>query len=71
MRIFIKNTVVDLESVIAEYVDTNGTTQTVIAVPNKDDDGNITGYTAYVPEDLEKVDLTAKTVENTCKCSDK
>ena len=63
LRIFIKNTVVDLESVIAEYVDTNGTTQTVIAVPNKDDDGNITGYTAYVPEDLEKVDLTAKTVE--------
>ena len=35
LRIFIKNTVVDLESVIAEYVDTNGTTQTVIAVPNK------------------------------------
>ncbi len=71
LRIFIKNTVVDLESVIAEYVDTNGTTQTVIAVPTKDDDGNITGYTAYVPEDLEKVDLTAKTVETFCKCSDK
>ena len=49
----------------------NGTTQTVIAVPNKDDDGNITGYTAYVPEDLEKVDLTAKTVETLAKCSDK
>ena len=67
MRIFIKNAVVNLESVIAEYVDTNGTTQTVIAVPNKDVDGNITGYTAYVPEDIEKVDLIAKTVETLAK----
>ena len=67
LRIFIKNAVVNLESVIAEYVDTNGTTQTVIAVPNKDVDGNITGYTAYVPEDIEKVDLIAKTVETLAK----